>query len=93
MPSNRKRFWVSTRKFDKAMRFAKLSGLPSVSALVRGWYEDFLENGTDFRPDEMKEIQAVIPEGIVAQADEKAASLGFTMRDLVMHQIDQIEEL
>jgi hypothetical protein len=93
VPSNRKRFWI--RKTDQPLikKAAEMLGLPSASALGRAWIESYIKHGTDYRRPEMVELQVVIPEGLVAQANERAESEGITLKDVIDHEIEQLRQL
>jgi hypothetical protein len=90
----RKRFWLKRKDRDLIDRFAEIAKLPSASAVGRQWLEDYVDKGIPLEEiPQMVELQVVAPEGLIAQAKDRAAREGIDLKDVIDWNIDQLRLL
>lgn len=88
----RKQFKIPDAKMAKLAEFAALSGTSS-RAVVGAWIRSFAKNGSDYVPPAMRRVEAHVPDDILEAAENRAKENGFTLRDMVMFEIDEIDRL
>lgn len=78
---------------EEAAEIAKLAAASgeSISALLRGWIEDFLESGSDVKPKSgVKRLQVVIDPSVVGRAEAQALTrYGVGLRDVLRRRLQR----
>lgn len=87
MTVNRRILQLPLSDVKRAKEIAAESGL-SLSALVRGWIEDFIKEGTTLRPEPRGRIQVIIDPDLARRADEKAQQeYGLQLHRVISHRV------
>ena len=88
----RKQFKIPASKKAKLTEFAQLSGVRRTHVLHE-WIQSFKERGTDYVPEPLEKIETLIDLELLLEAEQLAKDAGFTLRDMVLFEIDEIDKL
>lgn len=88
----RKQFKIPADKKAKLAEFATLSGVKRTHVLAE-WIASFVKNGTDYVPPVMEKVETVVDDELLATAEALAEAQGFTLRDMILFEIDEIDKL
>lgn len=92
MSQARKQFKIPADKKAKLTQFASLLGVKRGPALAE-MIEGFVKNGTDYVPPVMEKVETTLDAEILAEAERLAEDQGFTLRDVILFEIDEIDKL
>lgn len=88
----RKQFKIPVTARTKLTQFAALGGVGRTDVL-KEWIESFLKNGTDYEPPPMVKVETILDEDTLWLAEKKAEEMGFSLRDVIMFEISEIDKL
>lgn len=93
MDTPRKQVDLPESELTLVQKLAETTGV-SVSAVGREWIDNFLEHGSNYKPEPTRKMQIIVDRERVAKAEAKARDeYGCSLRDIIRFNIAELAKL